>query len=373
MTRFEAACTLFSFVVVTNLRVLKPAMRPAYLDMEKRVAVITDSNRTSAEIWKSLKGSKATRETRMDVVAWIVVCQHHCTLEGGFVRDRIVGNYQSRPAGPPSTWLKSMLIKGVSIPEIDDQCVPKDLDCQLPIDKEFDLEELLDHLHHYDIQCSYIRQDWRYIFLFDQNEPTGPFTMDLIEPHVALTHDRIDFDVNNLFVKKDYTKELGMRVELQAKICSIDLENIVENIKHKRFQVLREIDGIMQRRIQKMVGRGWTKSGDVINVIPCPPPQYPYVLVHLPNSSDLYNSVVQRMQSGIGASVRVLSIEVIKNPLQEEAYLAMKAIIARECTGRNPNERFLFHGTKGEAIKGILEDGFDDRFRSPSGKWGRYS
>ena len=60
-------------------------------------------------------------------------------------------------------------------------------------------------LYKYGITCSYSREEWRYVLLFDENETTGPFIMDLIEPHVALTHDRIDFDVNNLSLEKDYT------------------------------------------------------------------------------------------------------------------------------------------------------------------------
>jgi hypothetical protein len=69
-----------------------------------------------------------------------------------------------------------------------------------------------------------------------------------------------------------------------------------------------------------------------------------------------------------------LSIEQIRNPLLEEAYLSMKQLIAKQCIGQNPNERELFHGTKGEAIDGILNDGFDDRFWGTNyskGNWGK--
>ncbi|CAF4102227.1 unnamed protein product, partial [Rotaria sp. Silwood1] len=51
----------------------------------------------------------------------------------------------------------------------------------------------------------------------------------------------------------------------------------------------------------------------------------------------------------------------------------MKQLIAKQCKGQNPNERELFHETKGEAIDGILNDGFDDRYWGPNfgkGKWG---
>jgi hypothetical protein len=215
-----------------------------------------------------------------------------------------------------------------------------------------------------------VREEWRYILLLDENTKTGPFTMDLIEPHVALTHDRIDFDVSNLSLEKDYTKELGMRVDIQHKPYSIDLEMIVDNIKNKRFQVLRPIDPNVNARIQKMQSRGWTQLGEAMHVIPNPPPKYHVVLVPLPPSTDLYISIVQQMKTFVGNQVQVLSIEQIKNPLLEEAYMAMKQLIAKQCTGQNPNERELFHGTQGEAIDGILNDGFDDRYWR-KGKWGK--
>jgi hypothetical protein len=72
----------------------------------------------------------------------------------------------------------------------------------------------------------------------------------------------------------------------------------------------------------------------------------------------------------ISNSVKVLSIEQIKNPYLEDAYEAMKKIIAKQCQGSNPNERTLFHGTHGPGINGITEDGFDDRFFNASGAWG---
>ena len=194
--------------------------------------------------------------------------------------------------------------------------------------------------------------------------------MDLIEPHVALTHDRIDLDVSNLSLEKDYTKELGMRVDIQQKPCSIDLEIIVDNIKNKRFQVLRPIDYGVQVRIQKMQNRGWTQLGQPMHFIPDPPPKYNVVLVPLPESTELYKSIVQQMKTYIGSQVQVLSIEQIKNPLLEEAYISIKQLIAKQCTGQNPNERELFHGTKAEGIDGILNDGFDDRYWR-KGKWGK--
>ncbi|CAF4627520.1 unnamed protein product, partial [Rotaria magnacalcarata] len=44
----------------------------------------------------------------MEVVAWIAVCLFSCKLEGGFVRDWVIGNYTARPAnltGNPKAWI----------------------------------------------------------------------------------------------------------------------------------------------------------------------------------------------------------------------------------------------------------------------------
>ncbi|CAF1380237.1 unnamed protein product, partial [Adineta ricciae] len=110
-----------------------------------------------------------------------------------------------------------------------------DLDCHLPQTKVFDVESFLDALHGYGINARSFRQDWRYIIVVDDGTKTGPFTMDLIEPHIALTHDRIDFDVSNLSLERGYTKDLGMRVDITGGTHPIQLETIVEHIRNKKF------------------------------------------------------------------------------------------------------------------------------------------
>ncbi|CAF5062836.1 unnamed protein product, partial [Rotaria sp. Silwood1] len=88
-------------------RVFRPQVRKKYRDIEERISHITDNNRTIIDLYKGVKGPNATRETRMEVVAWIAVCKFSCKLEGGFVRDWVVGNDISRPANPlpsPKHW-----------------------------------------------------------------------------------------------------------------------------------------------------------------------------------------------------------------------------------------------------------------------------
>lgn len=357
-------------------RLLIPQVRHKYLDIEERISHVTDSKRTTIDLWNGLQGPEATRETRMEVVAWIAICRFGCKLEGGFVRDWIVGHYVAKPKGnntDPSTWISYRInSEKLSIPVIHNEVVPADLDCHLPVFTYFDIDKFLDFMHKYQIECQVFREQWRYILLFDEHTKTGPFTMDLIEPHVAITHDRIDFDVSNLLVEKNYTKELGMRVDIENPPYSIDLETIVDRICQKKLQILRPTDEILQQRIEKIVNiRGWTVIHPALHVIPRPPGKHRVVVVSLPLLSELYQDLVKQMRAIPNA--QVLKIEQIRNPGLEELYLGMKKLIQAQCEDGNVNERKLFHGTKGIAIDGIRDYGYDDRFtgaNTAKGDWG---
>jgi hypothetical protein len=366
---------VFLYFKGVSPRLLRVQMRKDCEDIEERISHVTDPKRTFVDLYNNVKGLKATRETRMEVVGWIAVCKFDCKLEGGFVRDWIVGKYTARPTyliNDPNSWIKyETNYFNEKIPHMNEEVVPADLDCHLPTHAYFDIDKFQDELHKFDIKCKVYRENWRYVLLIDEHTQTGPFTMDLIEPHVALTHDRIDFDVNNLLLEKNYTRDLGMRVNIQQKPYLIELETIVDNIKHKRFQVLRPIDKYVTRRINKMVNiRGWQQLGEPFLIEPDPHPHYFAVLVPLHDSSTLYQDLTQKMRM-IDTRLQIISIEHVRNPYLEDAYDAMKKIIAKQCKGFNPNERELFHGTSDAAIKGIAEDGFDDRFFNREGAWGR--
>ena len=348
-------------------------MRKTCFDIEERINRVTDTKRTLISLHNSVRGVGATRETRMEVVAWIAICKFDCKLEGGFVRDWIVGNTIQRPTNllsNPKSWVS---LAGNGIPYMNKEVVPGDLDCHLPSQSYFDIDKFEDELHKFSIKCKVFRENWRYVILLDEDYPTGPFTMDLIEPHVALTHDRIDFDVNNLSVQKDYTRELGIRIDIQQKPYEIELENIIDNIKNKRLQILRPIDSHMQERIDKMIQiRHWIQHGKPFLVVPNPHIKHHALLVPLPKNATLYEDVLNQMKK-ISSSIQILSIDQVKNPLLEDSYEAMKKIIAKQCPGSNPNEQELFHGTKADGINGIVEDGFDDRFFVATGLYGIYS
>jgi hypothetical protein len=366
---------LFFYYLGVAPRVLKPQIRSKFHDMEIKISNITDPDRTSVDRWKNLKGPDATRETRMEVVAWIAVCLFDCRLEGGFVRDWVVGNYSPKPPNlPVDQWISFHPING--LPILNKDVIPQDLDIHLPALKQFDVEAFVDTLYSYGITAKIYRQDWRYVLLIDENYKTGPFTIDLIEPHIALTHDRIDFDVSNLSLEKSYTRDLGMRVDITSDSNPIQLETIVENIRKQQFQVLRPIDGengpstsiSVADRIAKMKARGWKQIGEPRSFIP-KPLNYNAILVPYPITTKLYQNIVTAIQKISGA--RVLLIEQIRNPDIESLYENMKRTIAKECPNDDPNERELYHGTSGNAIEGIINRGYDDRYFSPDGAWGK--
>ena len=354
-------------------RLLRPQVRKKHPEIEKKISRITDIDRTMVDLYKGARGTQATRETRMEVVAWIAVCEFQCKLEGGFVRDWVVGNHIRRPASPldhPKAWIQTNInAAGRAIPSIVKDVVPSDLDCHLSLNTYFDVEKFQDKLHKFGITCRVIREDWRYILVIDEEAPTGPFTVDLIEPHVALTHDRIDLDVNNLSLERDFPREIGMRVDITQEPYSIDMETIIGNIQNRRFRVLRPIDKLVQERMNKMIQRGWAQTGEPLSYAPPPPPKYYAVLAPLPVTSTLYQSLLQEMKK-ISDAIEIVSIEEVKNPLLENIYEANRKQIAKECSGDNPNERKLFHGTRGDGISGILDSGFDDRFFVATGAWG---
>ncbi|CAF4343023.1 unnamed protein product [Rotaria sp. Silwood2] len=348
-------------------RFIDPQTKQPSSDIESRIRRITDITLTSVDLWPRVRGPAATRETRMEVVAWTAVCHFHCKLEGGFIRDWVVANQSAQP--PLSTPRQQWIQFQNKIPAIDKALIPSDLDCHLPIDHHFDMDRFLDEMHKFEIPTEVYRQHWRYILLFDRDYPTGPFTMDLIEPHVALTHNRIDFDVNNLYVMREFCAELGQRVNLHDPPFSIDLEEIVRKIKMKQFRVLRPIDNIVQMRIDKMLARGWQKTDEDLNYIPPPQNNFKFVLDPLPRNYQLYQQVENAMKQI--PNVNILSIEQIRNPVVYETYHAMKKLITGQCHNGNPNECYLFHGAPTDEAEKIMTMGFDDRYFSKSGLYGK--
>ena len=215
----------------------------------------------------------------MELVAWILINKYKCILKGGFVRDWIVGGRADFPKG-----VKLELNPQNGKQEImDERVIPKDLDVILPLSKQkdkskiFDAEEFLRKMKSYGLEIEVDSSEyWRHYCIFDRNSLSGAFTVDIIESFCHICHDRIDFDVNNLYVKSDYTKDLGMIIPLNhiniinqnqvilQKSQNITLENIVDNVYKKHFRVLRND---VEPRIKKMKDRKWTQDPNMYELV----------------------------------------------------------------------------------------------------------
>ncbi|CAM4837160.1 unnamed protein product [Rotaria magnacalcarata] len=242
-------------------------LKPSNSGIEQRIKRVTDPNRTWADLKPAV--SQGTRESRMDVIAWTVVCKFHCKLHGAFVRDRIINNRVSPSSDAnPESWIDSE--RKTDIPVLHSKIAPSTIDCHLPIDKYFDIEHLLDEIHKYeDITVEVFPQNGQYVLLFDRKALTGPFILNLTEPHIALTQGRIDFDINNLYVERGHTQELGQRVDLSGPPCSSDLEEIVKKIRMYHFKVLRPIDdGRVRESLEKLKSQGYSQDGPPLTLYP---------------------------------------------------------------------------------------------------------
>jgi len=96
-----------------------------------------------------------------------------------------------------------------------------------------------------------------------------------------------------------------------------------------------------------MKSREWTQIGKPLNFIPNPPPKYNAILVPYPSSTVLYQNIVTASDA-------------------ELLYENMKRTIAKECPGKDSNERELYHGTSGDAIEGIINQRYLEGAPSPS-------
>lgn len=335
--------------------------------IEERISCIADSTRTRDTLISATR--HGTRESRMEVVAWIAVCVFHCRLEGGFVRDWVVGHRREHPASDSKAWV--LFDKRTGLPQMTQGLIPPDLDCHLPYDKYFDKERFLDEIHKYGFEVKEFREPWRYIFLFDQNAPTGPFNLELIEPHVALTHDRMDFNVNNLYIDRDYTKQLGQKIDLQNPPYSIDLDSTVDDILAYRLTMLRHEEEYMQQRISKMKSRGYELNEKRLSFIPDPLGHRNMVLAPLEYTAEDYKMIEKKFKQTLPNAIIEL-IEQVRNPKIEALYETQKKIIIAEHSQGGANEMLLFHGTKTDIADNILENGFDDRYFNNDGLFGRF-
>jgi hypothetical protein len=127
--------------------------------------------------------------------------------------------------------------------------VPSDLDCKMLLNCYFDLETFCDQVKQFDMIPQIYRSRRSYRLLFDQYQYTGPFTLELIESYSSVGFRISDLDVNNLCVKRDQCNELSQCIDLSEPPCFLDMVQIVENIKKKKFNVLSSINELIINRI----------------------------------------------------------------------------------------------------------------------------
>jgi hypothetical protein len=329
----------------------------------ERLRRVTDSQRSELDLWRWSKGKEATRATRMEVVAWVALCQFDCRLEGGFVRDWVVRGEEMAPPGVSmDKWLewdkhrkRFEVVKGVT---------PTDLDMELS-SKYFPVQKFRNALHKLGYSTELQQFSLGYNLIVDRYAPTGPFTMDLVYPHQVATHDRVDFDVNNLYCIKDFTHELGMRVDISHHVT---LATIIEHVKNKELLVMKTWDFIMEERIAKMVGtRGWKNVGS-IGMVPNRGAKSgaSFVVVH--HNDPFYKQLVVMFREKLPEAT-ITHVQLVSSYNLERLYEVMKAHVAQE-SGGDANEVVLMHGTKPESVKSIMDKGFDNRYWSSTGNHG---
>jgi len=248
-------------------------------------------------------------------------------------------------------------------PEIHDQYIPQDLDVQLPAHEHhiFDMSRFIGELDQFGVTVSDVHVDgFLTILLFDRDETGkfGPFTFEINQPQFAACQTNLDFDVNNLYVAKDFTQDLGMRVPVPF----LNLRDIIKNVQRQQFIVCRGRDHQMEGRVSKRIARGWQHMKDQVYV-PSPASDFGAVRLSVDFVHDPQGKEIAQIITSLPGGRKISRMFRIQTPNLEEIYKGMKQQIAQENNG-DPNERFLWHGTNAsdDIIDGICSRGFDNRF-----------
>lgn len=335
-------------------------------DMRRRLAAIADADRSDAELLESALGASATRESRMEVLTWIALNRFHCKVSGGFLRDWVVPGRRTDPGGAPRTWLQFDAKTGVI--DMASGLAPKDIDLHLPYDHDFDLAKFRNVLARFGITIDVAqRQPWRYVLACCVE--SGPFAVDLIEPHVAATLTDVDADVNALYAVGGQPSALGFKVNLEAPPLNMCVEDVIDGILKQRMAQVRHLEHGMMERITKMRGRGWTvqtiDGPDDAAFVPNAGESAAATIVNVPRGDPVF----AKLSAEFGAHGRtVVQVQRVSNFHLEERYrmqaVSVKLSIQKRNNSRAPvpdselNEMMLFHGTKGPGIDGIAHGGF---------------
>eukprot|EP00667_Euglena_gracilis_P000291 EG_transcript_291 len=215
-----------------------------HADIRDRIRRVTDSERRVTDLWAAVNGPEAARMSRMEVVAFLAVTRFEACLWGAFVRDWVVGGW-STPLlsndGAP---------EGTSTPKVDLWLSPHIY---------FDLQSFLSQLSNLGLEITSVNENPRCVAIeFDAGGTSqfGPFTAELTFPHMACCHVQLDLDVNNLYLVKDATQAIGLRLPLPW----LSVPKILNRIQQRRFVVCKQRDADVANEVQKMVAQGWTEE-----------------------------------------------------------------------------------------------------------------
>jgi len=335
-------------------------------EMRARLHHVTAIELSEAQVVQLCTGPKATRETRMEIVARIAVQIFNCKVVGGFVRDWVVNGERKHLPGPPSSWVEEPKHGYVKY-EIKEGVLPKDLDIEMSMEAYFDVNRFVQQVRDVGITVDYhehIAQ--RHVFLFEVER--GPFTADFIEPHFAVLHTQGDFNVNQMCLVK-YPDLIGLKARTRPNDGGVELtvDNVITSCLKKELFTMQLADKVVAGRERKMLLRGW-KILDPRTFIPVNDEDGLAVRLVSRDHAKFkeYDDILKAMtKKGAGKLVEMYEIH---SSLVDGHYAAMKAEFERAGAA---NERDLFHGTDDAAVQPILSGGFDDHYWKATGFFGR--
>ena len=348
---------------------IRPAAFPqGDADFRARLRFVTEPNVDPLKIWELAQGPYATRETRMMVVARISILNFECRVSGGFVRDWIVRGFSKHPPNKPdplnpsSLWDNDWVGPAGNVfiqYDMKEGVIPKDIDAELPCDKYFDVYRFISDVRAAGIEVDYHQYvAQRHVFIFDVK--TGPFTVDFVDFHFAMLHTMADFDVNMLALMSPCENLVGLKVEAsESGGAALSVDSIIGNILSEKLVVMRPRDNLVMGRIDKMKSRGWklVEPDRIFQPVADQPNCATFLRVY-----DSDPDIQEHLQKFKKMKATDIVVYRVQNSITQKLYDATKQRIV--AASGNANERVLYHGTKHDAVKCVIDKGFDSRFWS---------
>jgi hypothetical protein len=331
------------------------ALQSGDKEFRERLRTITAAELPESSIFNLSEGPRATRESRMELVARIAVQDFGCRICGGFVRDWIVNGERKHLPLPFSSWVEA---NAITTYDIKEGVVPKDLDLELPMDRYFDVARFVARARECGVQVDYHKHiAQRHVLLFESER--GPFTADLIEPHFAVLHTLADFDVNTLCVVA-YQDLIGLKMRYRfGDDSTLDVDAVIDNCRRRQLLTMhpQKGHGIVKERMAKMIKRGWVDAGERIFIPVDPATDYAIVQIRDPHPDfEHYRKEIAKISLDGKGPGRLVAMYEIKSRTTDSHYAAMKAEFERNLGG-DANEKDLFHGTENNVVEEILKGG----------------